>query len=92
MPSICPSGSGGTERMSATVPRLPTAATTYIRVRCFARQWCVDIVTPVGGGKPFATTVASSPSRTAAIDYGRHVGAQMQRPVRLPGLLDGGQS
>ena len=71
--------------MTAPVVRLPTAARTYIRVRRYGRQWCIQLVTPCDGGRPIPTSLGSSPSRTAAIEYARFTGLRMQRPVRLPG-------
>jgi len=71
--------------MSATVTKLPTAASSYIQVRRYGRQWCISLVTPVDGAKPIATKLGSHPRKEAAIDYARHVGWRMQRPVRLPG-------
>lgn len=68
--------------MSAIV-RLPTAATSYYRVRRSGKAWAVELVTP-GPGKLIASVLARSPSREAAIEYAKAVGAKLQRPVRLP--------
>jgi hypothetical protein len=71
--------------MSASILRLPTAATSYLRVRRYGRLWCIQLVTPREGGRPIATKLGHHPSRTAAIEYAQLTGRRMLRPVRLPG-------
>jgi hypothetical protein len=71
--------------VSAVITKLPTAAPSYIQVRRYGRQWCISLVTPCEGGKPISTKLGSHPREVGAVDYARHIGARMQRPVRLPG-------
>ena len=73
--------------MSATVIGLPTAATSFYRVRRYGsgRRWFVELVTPIEGGKPLVTRITSTPHRATAIEHAEQLGRRMHRPVRLPG-------
>jgi hypothetical protein len=73
--------------MSATVHTLPTAATSFYRVRKYGsgRRWFVELVTPCAGGKPIVTSIGSTPSEAAAVEYAKQCGERAHRPVRLPG-------
>lgn len=67
-----------------TVIKLPTASQSYVQVRKSRRAWLIQIVTPVEGGKPICTTVASCPDEESAIHHGKDTARMMQRPFKSP--------
>jgi hypothetical protein len=67
----------------SSITRLPTAATSYIRVRRRGHWWLIELVTPIEGSSPITSGLARSNSRATAVQYATETGQRMQRPVRL---------
>jgi hypothetical protein len=67
------------------VTRLPTAATSFYRVRKSGKGgWAVEVVTPCPGGD-LRTVVAMHASREAAVEEAERIGARRHRPVKIAG-------
>lgn len=73
--------------MTATVTRLPTAPESYITVRKSGDGWGTVLVTPAGKRHQFRTALAHCPDRDAAIAHARGVAEQMQRPLKIKGVV-----